>query len=210
LCTAWIGDIVESRRFQGRDRAQLQRHLQKLLDGWNNRYRTAILSRFVITVGDEFQGLLRDPVVIPRMIRDLETALPEVKIRVGIGFGELETALRPEALGMDGHVWHAARSALELAKADGKLGGVFSGFDVWTAPLNGLARLLYQAYAEMTRQQRQIVDLIQQDFSQMDVAKQLGKKQPTISHTLKAVHLPGLREAEAAWEDILSRFAKGT
>lgn len=209
-CTAWIGDIVGSRRYQGRERAQLQRKLQKLLDSWNNRYRAAILSRFVITVGDEFQGLLSQPVVIPQLIRDMETALPEVQIRVGIGHGALETPLLPDALGMDGQVWHAARRALELAKSESKLGGVFDGFQEWTAPLNGLARLLYQAYAEMTQQQRQIVDLMQQGASQVEAAKHLGKKQPAISHSLKSVGFPGLREGETAWEEILVRFARET
>jgi hypothetical protein len=205
-CVAWIADLVDSRRFVGRERTALQRRLLKLLDRWNNKYRHAILSRFALTIGDEFQGLLSEATIIPRLIRDLETALPEVQVWIGVGYGPLETDLQPVALGMDGRVWHLAREAIETAKAEGRLGGVFAGFGDSTGVLNGLARSLWVHYAEMTRQQRQIVDLMDEHGSQVTVAQLIGKKQPTISQTLKAVHLPAIREAEAGWQEVLTRF----
>ncbi len=177
-----------------------------MLDDWNDRYAAEILSKFVITIGDEFQGLVGDPVIVPRLIRELETGLPTVQVRIGIGYGKLETDLEPMALGMDGRVWHAARAALEAAKEDGRLGGVFEGFEEWTAPLNGLARTLWVQYDGMTNQQRRIVDLMEKHRSQTEVANLLQKKQPAISQTLKAVHLSAIREAEQAWSGILERF----
>ena len=127
-CTAVIADMVDSRKLEATVRQMLQNALKQTLRAWNHSFRKSILSRFTITTGDEFQGLLKDPGCLMEMIRSLETAFPDVQFRFGIGFGELFTDLTPSAVGMDGPVWHHARAAIEQAKSDGLLGGVFAEF----------------------------------------------------------------------------------
>src|SRR6478609_4072574 len=56
---AIIADIVDSRRITGARRRELQKRLELLLSEVNRDFAQAIAANFLITVGDEFQGLLR-------------------------------------------------------------------------------------------------------------------------------------------------------
>ena len=60
-CIAIIGDMVHSRALSARARSAAQTDFAKLVVLLNRRFRRTIASRFVITLGDEFQGLLREP-----------------------------------------------------------------------------------------------------------------------------------------------------
>lgn len=53
---AIIGDIKNSRELQ--DRKQVQEKLEAVLNEINDTYDADIASKFLITLGDEFQGLL--------------------------------------------------------------------------------------------------------------------------------------------------------
>ena len=53
---AIIGDIKNSKKIV--DRGAIQEHLKKILDNINLKYSDCIASKFTITLGDEFQGLL--------------------------------------------------------------------------------------------------------------------------------------------------------
>ncbi len=53
---AVIGDIVASRRVGQAQRSLVQRQLEGLVTTLNARYRRAIAARFLVTLGDEFQG----------------------------------------------------------------------------------------------------------------------------------------------------------
>ena len=102
--------MVKSR--QSADRAKLQRRLQDVLDELNDRYEADLRSKFLITVGDEFQGLLRRGENLPRMLAILTAEVPN-PIRFGIGAGVLSTDAGEFAIGSDGPAWHNARAALE-------------------------------------------------------------------------------------------------
>src|SRR5437762_1196086 len=91
---ALIADIVDSRSVTGKRRRDLQQRLERLLTDINRDFAQAIAAKFLITIGDEFQGLLRSAAILPELMRRLETDLPDVTLRTGIGFGQLETDLR--------------------------------------------------------------------------------------------------------------------
>ena len=55
---AVIGDIIESRKIENRQAVQLK--LQSVLDVVNKKYEKSLASKFMITLGDELQGLVRD------------------------------------------------------------------------------------------------------------------------------------------------------
>ena len=56
---AVVGDVVASR--QAPERGELQSRLQQALEQVNERFSGVVASRFVLTLGDEFQGLLLSP-----------------------------------------------------------------------------------------------------------------------------------------------------
>ena len=56
---ALIGDVRRSREHT--DRRGLQRQLERSLERINTSLAPALASRFILTLGDEFQGLFLDP-----------------------------------------------------------------------------------------------------------------------------------------------------
>ncbi len=205
-CTAIIADMVNSRKVIAVARQKLQRQLLGVLNKWNQTYSSSLLSQFTITTGDEFQGLLKSPAVFPEMIRSLETSIPDVQFRCGIGFGELFTDVAPTAVGMDGPSWHNARAAIIQAKAANQLGGVFAGFGNNTVALNALARFLHHHFHLMTPQQRQIADMLRQDIPVKDIADKLQIEPTNVSRQKKAIRWPMLQEGECALTSILEQF----
>lgn len=111
-----IGDVIGSKKISERKRQGVQDNLQNVLNKLNNRFNNHITSKFLITLGDEFQGLLHNPEVIPEIVWLIEKTMLSVKIRIGIGKGTLSTSVKNEALGMDGPVWHHARSAIKKSE----------------------------------------------------------------------------------------------
>jgi hypothetical protein len=210
LYVAIIGDIVRSRRLPSATRRHVQRRLDEILQAMNTRYRKALASKFLITVGDEFQGLLRDPSVVPELIRRLENGLPDIDVRLGIGRGRLDTDLKAFAIGMDGEVWHAARAAIEDARANRRLGGVFLGFGERTdTALNGFARVLHHIRSRLTTKQRELLEALLEAGTQTEVAVRVGITRQAVSKQMRAAGGDAYREAEAAWKVVLTDASTG-
>jgi hypothetical protein len=109
---AMIGDLVSSRSIPAREKFQKQ--FMQVINTLNARFEPWTASRFTVTVGDEFQGLLADASQICRLMDTVITELYPVKVRFGIGIGSISTAIDPKlSLGADGPAYWAARRAIE-------------------------------------------------------------------------------------------------
>ena len=116
---AIIGDIRNSRELESRK--EIQDKLNKILKEINIKYEEDIVSKFVITLGDEFQGLLSKGRRLLHVIQDIRMQLYPVEVRFGIGIGEITTDINTEmALGADGPGYYRARDAIETIKANEK------------------------------------------------------------------------------------------
>ena len=209
-CVALIADIVHSRRFHGKARERLQQKLQVLLDELNETYESALLARFTITIGDEFQTLLHTAEPLADLLWDLESTLPEVELRIGIGHGKLDTELKQEAVGMDGPVWHQARDAVEEAKKESLGGGVFRGFkDADDEVLNGMARLLFHVRSQWTDRQKSVIRLLRDPTtaSQTEVARKLKLTRQAVHNRLKSTGWAAWSDAEKAFRQVLSQYS---
>jgi hypothetical protein len=201
---AVIGDVIRSRRLTVSVRRDVQRRLNSTLEALNSRYPRAVAAKFLITVGDEFQGLLRDASILPELIRVMELSLPDVDFRLGIGRGEVYTDLNDYAIGMDGPAWHAARAAIEDAKTNRRLGGVFAGFgEDRDVILNGLARVLHHLRSRLTVKQRQLLEALLQAGTQSEIALRSGITKQAVSKQARAAGGEAYREAERAWKLVL-------
>lgn len=108
---AIIGDMIKSREIK--NRKQEQERIEEVLSKINQQYQEIIVSRITLTLGDEFQALLRIDHRVMQMLDDLETQL-ELPYRLGIGFGQIRTKIRPEiSIGADGEAFWHAREAIE-------------------------------------------------------------------------------------------------
>jgi hypothetical protein len=202
---AIIAGIVDSRRITGAQRRELQQRVESLLTEINRELSYGIAAELVIT-GDELQGLLRSAAIIPQLMRRVETSLPELTLRTGIGRGTIDTGVRPSALGVAGPAWHAARAAIEDAKRADRLGGVFRGFGRADDVVhNGFARALHLLRARLTDKQRRIMHALLENQTQKEVARQTGVSRQAVSKQARAAGVEAYREAELAWRSVLER-----
>lgn len=115
MYVAIIGDIIGSKSLTHRKEIQLQ--LNQILTQVNSVFRDDIHSDFLITLGDEFQGLLYSPHNVVKIIEFIQLKFYPNRIRFGIGIGTIDTDfIRSEALGADGPVYHKARKMVEDLK----------------------------------------------------------------------------------------------
>lgn len=202
---AVIADMVRSRDLPSSQRRLLQKQFGILIDRLNQNYRKAIAAKFVITLGDEFQGVLHSASLIPDLIWQLEQDFPGRELRVGIGFGTLDTPLQKAAINIDGPVLHAARAAIETAKKAKAMGGVFRGFGELDDILNGIARILRFHRSCWTPAQRSIAVLLRQGISQTQIAHKLRIKKQVVSRQVLAAGGFQYIAAEKAWRMILEK-----
>jgi hypothetical protein len=116
---AIIGDIRNSKQLENRRAVQIR--LKEVLDAINNEYRDYIASKFMITLGDEFQGLLKTGSSAIFIIDKIEREMYPIKLRFGIGVGEITTDINSDMpLGADGSAYYNARKMIDELKASVK------------------------------------------------------------------------------------------
>lgn len=117
LYFAIIADLIASKKIS--DRARAQQNIEKALQTVNKRYAKHLASKFTLTLGDEFQGLLQSDAPLMEIIDELELRIRPYRCRVGIGMGAMATAIDPErSLGADGQAYWNARAAIDYVHAN--------------------------------------------------------------------------------------------
>ena len=116
---AIIGDIRKSRLLP--ERKEVQDKLKMVLDEINLKYEGDISAKFLITLGDEFQGLLSNGKYALKIIQEIRMQLCPTEVRFGIGVGKITTEINTDmALGADGPGYYNARDAIEILKKNEK------------------------------------------------------------------------------------------
>jgi len=209
---ALIGDIIGSRKIS--DRRTVQDILRILLDRINRDYQGCIACDFMITDGDEFRGLLKNPYSLIDIIEDLRKAMHPVRIRFAAGVGEVPAGLQREAYAMDGPAFHAARRAMEDIKKGEKsyqnrAGGIsiaaedrLPGFDGRLA--NALLSACALIESRWTRSQREKIYALSSGATQREAAKILGISQPSVQ---KALEQSGYYTYKGAMDDLRSSLS---
>lgn len=104
-------DVVESRKYY--ERYDVQNVLMKCVDYLNAIYRYAIKKDVVSSAGDEFQGLFLDLQSAFLYIRKLQILIYPIKIRCGIGYGEIKYDVEEwSSSAFDGEAYYLARDAI--------------------------------------------------------------------------------------------------
>ncbi len=203
---AIIGDIVDSKKIV--KRAEVQRELEAALAVINSEYAQCIASDFLITLGDEFQGLLSNPEMALSIVNDLEGKIHGVAFRYGLGWGELATPLKPTSLGMDGPCFHTARESIIRAKEESRWISVEGFGDDLDVALNGIFRLIRSVSSRWKTAQRETVRLMRETGIQKEVARLRGVSTSVVSETLKAAQFRSVSEAEESITILMRRITK--
>ena len=178
---AVIGDLVGSKRLDRTQRTQIGTEIAALLSRWNKR--PTVAAAFVVSRGDEFEGLLHNTEALPEILWELATELADIEVRLGIGVGEIFTPLPTNSSDeVDGPAYHRARQAIDAAGSTGHRGGDVIGFgSQWDEALGAIARALYAQRIGWTAAQRRVATLLRSGLEQSRIAEKLGVTRQNIS-----------------------------
>ncbi len=203
---AVIGDIKDSKKIY--NRGLVQNKLNQILTYINSNYIENVAANFVITLGDEFQGLLITGSNLFEIIRLIKRAMYPVEIRFGIGVGKITTSINPQAaIGADGPAFYAAREMIEELRRqekklkdqapDVKLAIYGKPDDIQVEQINTFLRMTKMIEKSWSSEQREtIVDTITNGGSQAERAKRLKTTQSTIARRLKSANYDAYRDIE--------------
>lgn len=215
LNIAIIGDIVSSKQLN--QRFEIQKKLKIVLDDINDLYSKEIASKFMITLGDEFQGLLKCGNHVIHIISEIEAKMYPVKIRFGIGLGEITTDINPDIpLGADGPAYHYARNAIEYLKENEKKSKALKAdIKIVTKDVNDSAIILINSILSLgnvikskwTNRQREVIyDYLKHADSQKKVAERLGITQSSVQKSLAGSDYYSYKEAMDEVAKVLSEI----
>ncbi|MEL7654657.1 MAG: SatD family protein [Bacillota bacterium] len=214
LYIAMIGDIVQSKELE--NRKECQDKLMTVLDSINKKYTESIASKFMITLGDEFQGLLKNGADTMRIISDIEIKMFPVKIRFGIGIGRITTDINSDIpLGADGPAYYNARKMVELIKKTEKKNKT-TDINIMIASednqstdilLNTILTLSSAIKNKWTDRQREIVfDCIEHGDNQVRAAERLGIGQSSVQKSLSNTDYYSYKKAMDTIADALAEI----
>ncbi|AJA49128.1 hypothetical protein CPAST_c30620 [Clostridium pasteurianum DSM 525 = ATCC 6013] len=214
---AIIGDIKESKKIA--DRNYVQEKLREVLNDINEYYLNDISSKFMITLGDEFQGLLYSGANVMNIISEIERKMYPVKIRFGVGVGDITTHINKEMpLGADGPGYYKARAAIEYLKQNEKRKQtnpadirieVDGDNQSTTLMINTILSLISAIKEDWSDRQREIIwDILEHKDSQTNVAKRLNIKQPSVQKSLANGKYYAYKEAVEAIEKALEEIRR--
>ena len=204
---ALIGDIIKSRSINNRNEIQLI--LENILAGVNAEYEQFIAAKFLVTIGDEFQGLLKPSAPVYEIVGYIVESLFPIQIRFGIGLGVITTPIKDIALGMDGPAFYFARESLKIAhernghaivfKSE-KLGNVSE--DAINMMLGSLA-VIRKLWSESFRE---ILSYLRSGKNQKEIADLLQVTQPYISKLIKNAYWKEVEALEGQLERLLRTY----
>lgn len=200
---AIIGDIKNSKQLENRKAVQLQ--LKNVLDDINSVYAGDIASNFMITLGDEFQGLMKAGSAPIFVVDKIEREMLPVKIRFGIGVGEITTDINPMVpLGADGPAYYNARDSINKLKASEKK-KMESKFNIKmdiqgnpevTELINTIFSLLTTIKGTWTDRQTQIINAyLEYGGTQEEAAQILNINQSNVQKALASANFYTYRRA---------------
>ena len=215
---ALIADVIDSKMVQ--ERFDLQKQLEKTLQTMNELFGEFLASNFTLTLGDEFQALLKVDAPVFQMIDTLRSLLTPTQLRFGIGLGEIVTDIDPlQSIGADGPAYWNARAAINLVHQKNDYGNTQIYFSSGKEKQDFFVNALI-ASGEAIRsgwrgsQEEILLDLLKrcvysENFSQQDLAQSLEINPSALSKRLKSSSIRVYLRGRAAALASIQRLAKG-
>ena len=215
---ALIADVIDSKMVQ--ERFNLQKQLEKALRKMNELFGDYLASCFTLTLGDEFQALLKVDAPVFQIIDTLRSELTPTQLRFGIGLGEIATAIDPlQSIGADGPAYWNARAAINLVHQKNDYGNTQIYFSSGNDSKDLLVNALI-ASGEAIRsgwrgsQEEILLDLLKrfvysENFSQQDLAQSLDINPSALSKRLKSSSIRVYLRGRAAALASIQALAKG-
>ena len=215
---ALIADVIDSKMVQ--ERFNLQKQLEKTLRKMNELFGDYLASCFTLTLGDEFQALLKVDAPVFQIIDTLRSELTPTQLRFGIGLGEIVTDIDPlQSIGADGPAYWNARAAINLVHQKNDYGNTQIYFSSGNDSKDLLVNALI-ASGEAIRsgwrgsQEEILLDLLKrfvysENFSQQDLAQSLDINPSALSKRLKSSSIRVYLRGRAAALASIQALVKG-
>ena len=215
---ALIADVIDSKMVQ--ERLDLQKQVEKTLQKMNELFGDYMVSRFTLTLGDEFQALLKVDAPIFQIIDTLRSELTPTQLRFGIGLGEIVTAIDPlQSVGADGPAYWNARAAINFVHQKNDYGNTQIYFssgkenqDYFVNALIASGEAIRSGWRES--QEEILLNLLKrsvysENFSQQDLAQSLGLNPSALSKRLKSSSIRVYLRGRAAALACIQSLEKG-
>ncbi len=215
---ALIADVIDSKMVE--ERFDLQKQLEKTLQTMNELFGEFLASSFTLTLGDEFQALLKADAPVFQIIDTLRSELTPTQLRFGIGLGEIVTDIDPlQSIGADGPAYWNARAAINLVHQKNDYGNTQIYFSCGKEKQDFFVNALI-ASGEAIRsgwrgsQEEILLDLLKrcvysENFSQQDLAQSLAINPSALSKRLKSSSIRVYLRGRAAALASIQSLAKG-
>lgn len=215
--TVIIGDIIDSKDLKNRN--QVQATVKNVLSTINKKYSKDIAAKFSITLGDEFQGLLKNRNNIINIISEIEMTMIPVSIRFGVGIGNISTDINFErSAEIDGSAYHRARAVIEdLENSENQYSKRQANILISSQDknieidqlLNSILSLCTALKSKWTFRQHEIIHTyLLNDENQYKTAKKLSIGQSTVSKALNAANFTTYQSAMANVNSFLTEKEK--
>jgi SatD family (SatD) len=117
---AMIIDMINSRKLEHNRRIQAQKNLKKYSEFLNKIFSESMKYKVVFSSGDSVQGLFYHPIHALHYFQFLKHLMEPIKLRSGIGIGELTVDLEGMDSNMqDGPAYYYAQEVIEELKENG-------------------------------------------------------------------------------------------
>lgn len=192
---AIIGDMIDSKSMA--DRAKFQEVLKSCLEKINDKHRESIASKFSITLGDEFQGLLLPNAPVFQILDEIKQEMSGINLRFGVGLGQIVTDINPEiSLGADGPAYWKAREAIQYIHQRNDYGNTQVALRMpdkgKEEVINSLLAASEAIRANWRDSQKELLqtllklNIYDEQFEQQVLAKELGINPSALSKRLKS------------------------
>jgi len=203
-----IGDIIKSRELN--NRYQVQQEFDSAVHETQMTYGEGLISPITLTIGDEFQSVMRNGRGLFRIIDDLDLKMRPVQLRYGIGIGTINTAINSEiSIGMDGPAFHMARDALEYCrKEEIRYNFRFEDHDL-EQRVNILLNWIDASTKNWSDEKRNILIYKEKTYTQVKIAELTKMSQPAVSQHLKSPYFELIRKTRNMIEEELQKILEG-
>lgn len=188
-------DLVLSRRLP--DRRGAQRKLLDLVQQLNAEFVHDLAAPFMVTLGDEIQGLVRNIPAFPPVVSKIHTVFRPETVTIGVGIGAVTTEVSSRVTEMDGPAFVNARTAVDSAKGKKQEVLVMSGDERVDTILNTLYSFIGGVQSRWTKKQWERVSLYKQHKVLERVAKAAGVSKQAVSADLRHTLWDRVLAAEA-------------
>lgn len=214
---AVIGDIKSSKQIE--NRKDVQEKLKNILEKINEKYEQDISAKFIITLGDEFQGLLCTGENVLTIVEEIQKKMYPIEIRFGIGVGAITTEINPEmAIGADGPGYYKARDAIGFLKRNERKNKMHisdirieieEDKNLITEMLNTILSLLAVIKNNWSDRQREIIwDVAKYQDGQEKSAERLGIAQSSVQRGLTNGNYYAYKEAMETISNVLREIRR--